>query len=62
MHMGWRSLQLRSYASTITRILELSAVLGGSITSMALLELGKACFFSEFKAFIVFVSTEWVIW
>ena len=43
MHMGLRSLQQKSYASTITRILELSAALGGSITYMVLLGHGKVC-------------------
>ncbi|CAK8534718.1 unnamed protein product [Lathyrus sativus] len=41
MLMDWRSLQQKSYASTITKILELSVALGGSITYMALSEHGK---------------------
>ncbi|KAG4403262.1 hypothetical protein GLYMA_01G069650v4 [Glycine max] len=41
MHMGWRSLQQKSYASIITRILELSAALGDSITYMVLMGHGR---------------------
>jgi hypothetical protein len=43
MHMGWRSLQQKCSASIITKILELSAALGGSITFMALMVHGKVC-------------------
>ena len=43
MHMGWRSLQQKSYASIITRILELSAALGDSITYMVLMGHGRVC-------------------
>ncbi|KAK2413771.1 GDP-mannose 3,5-epimerase [Trifolium repens] len=39
--MGWRSLQQKCSASIITKILELSAALGGSITFMALMVHGK---------------------
>ncbi|WJX64316.1 hypothetical protein P8452_49117 [Trifolium repens] len=39
--MGWRSLQQKCSASIITKILELSAGLGGSITFMALMVHGK---------------------
>ena len=44
MHMDWRSLLQRNYASITTKILELNAALGGSITFMVLLGLGKVSF------------------
>lgn len=60
MHMGWRSLRQRSYASIIIRILELNVVLAGSTTFMAPLGLGRVCLELNFIfcALFSFMSTS----